>query len=74
LSNFGIDAPQISRKIFHDQASMPWLSHKNGPHRFVWFLAKGPSGAIPSSIADSHFFTKLSFLVAEKAGALIVID
>jgi len=32
LSNVGIDAPQISGKIYHDQASTLWLSHKNRPH------------------------------------------
>ena len=28
------------RYIFCDKASTFWLSHKNGPQRFVWLLAK----------------------------------
>ena len=35
LSNVGIDVPLISGKNFYDQVSTLWLSHKNGPHRFV---------------------------------------
>jgi hypothetical protein len=41
LSNVGLDVPLISSKIFRDQASTPWLSHKNGHYGFVWYLANG---------------------------------
>ena len=43
-----VNVPQISGKNFHDQASTLWLSHKNGPLRFVCLLAIPAGGTIPS--------------------------
>jgi hypothetical protein len=39
LSSIGIDAPRISGKNLHGQASTLRLSHRNEPYRFVWYLA-----------------------------------
>jgi hypothetical protein len=38
MKNVGIDGLQIDGPNIHDQASTLWLSHKNGPQRFVWHL------------------------------------
>jgi hypothetical protein len=39
MSNNGIDRFRVSSQNLNDRTGMEWLSQKNGPYRFVWFLA-----------------------------------